>query len=85
MSPPFESKAKACAVKWIHLASCWSVVLYLQEKMWQIMCHDTRQVIFMPLLKGFGAQEAIIKEYLLSPIHVHGNVYIPYLLYYPKT
>ena len=36
-------------------------------------------------LKGFGAQEAIIKEYLLSPIHVHDNVYIPCLLYYPET
>jgi hypothetical protein len=36
-------------------------------------------------LKWFGAQEAIIKEYLLSPIHVHDNVYIPCLLYYPET
>jgi hypothetical protein len=31
----------------------------------------------MPHLKGFGAQDAIIKEYLLSPFHVHDNVYIP--------
>jgi hypothetical protein len=30
-------------------------------------------------VKGFGSQAAIIKEYLLSPIHVHDNVYIPYL------
>jgi hypothetical protein len=40
--------------------------------------------IYVVPMKGFGAQDAIIKEYLLLPIHIH-DVYIPCLLDYPET